>query len=146
MVFGAKVMYLGAMWRWGRVGDILADVLSYRSCLTREERGDCANSCHTPTKYYAAEGKGQRQILRQESITQKQRHTQRQGQQEEGTVLTHATLQQSTMQQREKDKRQILRQIFVFFITQKQRHTQTHGQREEGTVLTHVTLQQSTVQ
>ena len=32
----AKVMYLGAMWRWGRVGDILADVLSYRSCLTRE--------------------------------------------------------------------------------------------------------------
>ena len=71
MVFGAKVMYLGAMWRWGRVGDILADVLSYRSCLTREERGDCANSCHTPTKYYAAEGKGQRQILRQESITQK---------------------------------------------------------------------------
>ena len=60
MVFGAKVMYLGAMWRWGRVGDILADVLSYRSCLTREERGDCANSCHTPTKYYAAEGKGQK--------------------------------------------------------------------------------------
>ena len=53
-------MYLGAMWRWGRVGDILADVLSYRSCLTREERGDCANSCHTPTKYYAAEGKGQK--------------------------------------------------------------------------------------
>ena len=61
-------------------------------------------------------------------------------------MLTHATLQQSTMQQREKDKRQILRQIFVFFITQKQRHTQTHGQREEGTVLTHVTLQHSTVQ
>ena len=34
----AKVMYLGAMWRWGRVGDILADVLSYRSCLTSRER------------------------------------------------------------------------------------------------------------
>merc|ERR1712223_2370534 len=66
--------------------------------------GDCANSCHTPTKYYAAEGKRQRQILRKESITQKQRHTQRHGQREEGTVLTHATLQQSTMQQREKDK------------------------------------------
>ena len=71
MVFGAKVMYLGAMWRWGRVGDILADVLSYRSCLTREERGDCANSCHTPTKYYAAEGKGQKTNTKT-GITQKQ--------------------------------------------------------------------------
>merc|ERR1712004_800646 len=49
-----------------------------------KERGDCANSCHTTTKYYAAEGKRQRQILRQESITQKQRHTQRQGQRERG--------------------------------------------------------------
>ena len=97
MVFGAKVMYLGAMWRWGRVGDILADVLSYRSCLTREERGDCANSCHTPTKYYAAEGKGQKTNTKT-GITQKQRHTQRQGQREEGTVLTHVTLQQSTVQ------------------------------------------------
>ena len=102
MVFGAKVMYLGAMWRWGRVGDILADVLSYRSCLTREERGDCANSCHTPTKYYAAEGKGQKTNTSTRTlffITKKnQRHTQRHGQREEGTVLTHVTLQQSTVQ------------------------------------------------
>ena len=45
---GANVMYLGAMWRWGRVGDILADVLSYRSCLTRERgREREGDSCHT---------------------------------------------------------------------------------------------------
>ena len=40
----AKVMYLGAMWRWGRVGDILADVLSYRSSVVVVvvEKGYCS--------------------------------------------------------------------------------------------------------
>ena len=38
-IASGKVMYLGAMWRWGRVGDILADVLSYRSPASPRERG-----------------------------------------------------------------------------------------------------------
>ena len=47
----AKVMYLGAMWRWGRVGDILADVLSYRSCLTSRERERGRGGTHATQRY-----------------------------------------------------------------------------------------------
>ena len=79
MVFGAKVMYLGAC------GDGGAWEIYWQTC------------------YLIAAASPERR---------------------EGTVLTHATLQQSTMQQREKDKRQIQRQVLL-------RNNDTHKDRDK---------------